>query len=174
MQARNFPSGILTEASQIRKKGRAQQTHRNSLFRGILDPFGVFPRKFCANCVGALNSMHKSYVLGFFEIALQTVISSTLYQRIPVGSTEQPLHLPLVTNQKNVICRSCVRDAPCLATSRRWEPLRRNPFACCFYWYPYWALLYWLRLSGPSLRTVGRLWYWCDMRMEIFLFLGNQ
>jgi hypothetical protein len=54
MQARNFPSGILTEASQIRKKGRAQQTHRNSLFRGILDPFGVFPRKFCANCVGAL------------------------------------------------------------------------------------------------------------------------
>jgi hypothetical protein len=66
------------------------------------------------------NSMHKSYVLGFFEIALQTVISSTLYQRIPVGSTEQPLHLPLVTNQKNIIlCRSCVRDAPCLATSRR-------------------------------------------------------
>jgi hypothetical protein len=30
--------------------------------------------------------MHKSYVLGFFEIALQTVISSTSYQRIPVGS----------------------------------------------------------------------------------------
>ena len=72
-------------------------------------------------------SMHKSYVLGFFEIALQTVISSTLYQRIPVGSTEQPLHLPLVTNQKNVKCRSCVRDAPCLATSRQWEPLKRNP-----------------------------------------------
>jgi hypothetical protein len=55
MQARHFPSGILNEASQIRKKGRAQQTHRNSLFRGILDPFGVFPRKFCANCVGALK-----------------------------------------------------------------------------------------------------------------------
>jgi hypothetical protein len=50
--------------------------------------------------------MHKSYVLGFFEIALQKVISSTLSQIIPVGSTEQPLHLPLVMNQKNVICRN--------------------------------------------------------------------
>jgi hypothetical protein len=58
MQARNFPSGILTEANQIRKKGRAQQTHRNSLFRGILDPFGVFPRKFCVNCVGALRDLY--------------------------------------------------------------------------------------------------------------------
>ncbi len=61
MQARNFPSGILTEASQIRKKGRAQQTHRNSLFRGILDPFGVFPRKFCANCVGAVSDYYFYY-----------------------------------------------------------------------------------------------------------------
>ena len=56
-----------------------------------------------ANANADSNSVHKSYVLGFFEIALQTEISSTLYQRITVGSTEQPLHLPLVTNKKKVI-----------------------------------------------------------------------
>jgi hypothetical protein len=41
----------------MRKKGLAQQTPRNSLFRGTFDTFGVFPIKFCANYVGALIGM---------------------------------------------------------------------------------------------------------------------
>jgi hypothetical protein len=50
----------------MRKTGRALQTSRNSLFRGTFDPFGVFPIKFCMNCVGALKVKVPSQLLKLF------------------------------------------------------------------------------------------------------------
>jgi hypothetical protein len=76
--------------------------------------------------------------------------------------------------KKNVTCCSCVRGAPCLATSQQWEALRCNPFVGCLYWYPYRLLLYALHLIGTTLQTVDRLWHGSDMTMETFLIPAIQ